>query len=392
LDKIKKHFIWHFIVIGILSVVFMPVFWLSFRPEKDIAYHFGPKKPVVLSRLSMIPALSDHFTEVGIKLKTESITILSEGRFDRAYSFICLLDTHDFPVAIHFVRGSAFERLSGIHEKYLGKYSFSSRLGKSYSDWEKDVEIAKAQEHEKLAEVIRSEVSFKGHLYSSKGFIKNFGRYQYNDEDELIDYFNQNGIKIKSSDYADLFLRLIGENEKRQTAYILSVEEKPSLYGLWESRFAVFSIMLLISIITLIILIRKLRYRATPLIRTIQNNNTSGALKIIHKRANIDAKDNAGCTALMWASAKGNTVIIQRLLESGADINSQGFNQMTSLMFAAGGEQYDAVKLLLLKGADMYIADSSGFSAYDYSVAGNYRLIEDLFIKNNYDTFKTAEN
>jgi ankyrin repeat protein len=71
-------------------------------------------------------------------------------------------------------------------------------------------------------------------------------------------------------------------------------------------------------------------------------------------RADVDAKDRNGWTALMWAADEGQTDVARQLLEKGADVNSKDKKGRTALMLA--GSQW-TMKLLLEKGADVDAKD-----------------------------------
>ncbi|MBQ6002370.1 MAG: ankyrin repeat domain-containing protein, partial [Synergistaceae bacterium] len=50
--------------------------------------------------------------------------------------------------------------------------------------------------------------------------------------------------------------------------------------------------------------------------------------------ANVNAKDNKGYTALMWAAEKGHTEIAEMLINHGADVNAENNSGFTALMLA----------------------------------------------------------
>ena len=72
-------------------------------------------------------------------------------------------------------------------------------------------------------------------------------------------------------------------------------------------------------------------------------------------RAGADVKvvNREGVTPLMMASLYGDAAIIDRLLKAGADAKSRGTNGETMLMFAARNGNPAAVKLLIEAGADV---------------------------------------
>jgi uncharacterized protein len=66
---------------------------------------------------------------------------------------------------------------------------------------------------------------------------------------------------------------------------------------------------------------------------------------------------------LFDAAASGDAAAIERLLASGAAVDSRDRDQATPLIAAALGGQVDAAKLLLAKGADVMARNSGGFTA-----------------------------
>ena len=94
---------------------------------------------------------------------------------------------------------------------------------------------------------------------------------------------------------------------------------------------------------------------------------------LIGHGADVNAKDDNGETALMWAvhGPTTNFNIIQFLLKHGADVNAKNNNGETALMRAAHDINYDRrklVKLLLAYGADVNTKDESGFTVLMWSL------------------------
>ena len=72
---------------------------------------------------------------------------------------------------------------------------------------------------------------------------------------------------------------------------------------------------------------------------------------LLMRGANINARDNVGGTALMDASAYGETGIASALLDKGASIDARNRDGYTALMWAANNGQIVVAKLLIDKGA-----------------------------------------
>ena len=72
---------------------------------------------------------------------------------------------------------------------------------------------------------------------------------------------------------------------------------------------------------------------------------------LIDAGADINAKDEAGSTALMVASEYGRTEIVKLLIAAGADVNAKNELGWTALMWASRHGHTETVKLLIDAGA-----------------------------------------
>ncbi len=91
----------------------------------------------------------------------------------------------------------------------------------------------------------------------------------------------------------------------------------------------------------------------TPLHIAAQNASASVARALLRAKANARAVNGDGVSVLHFAAMGGDTAIVAALLRAGADVNAvePAWGQ-TALMVAAGRGRSDAVRLLLIKGAD----------------------------------------
>lgn len=78
------------------------------------------------------------------------------------------------------------------------------------------------------------------------------------------------------------------------------------------------------------------------------SDNIEG-LKLLENCADINAKDNNGWKALIWASNKGHLEIVKYLAENGADIDSKNNYGKTALEYASDNEHLEIVKYLKMK-------------------------------------------
>lgn len=77
----------------------------------------------------------------------------------------------------------------------------------------------------------------------------------------------------------------------------------------------------------------------------------------------VDYQNKMGFTALTGASFRGDTGIMQQLLDAGAKVNHRNASGQTALMFAALTGRFSAVKLLLKHRADARAHDTAGNTA-----------------------------
>jgi ankyrin repeat protein len=96
----------------------------------------------------------------------------------------------------------------------------------------------------------------------------------------------------------------------------------------------------------------------------------------------VDAPNADGLTALMRASARGDTRQIAALLSKGADADLQAAGtRVTALMCAGYFGHVEAVKALLAKGAKADLKDASGASAADWAIVGSQDAATDVLTK-----------
>jgi uncharacterized protein len=74
---------------------------------------------------------------------------------------------------------------------------------------------------------------------------------------------------------------------------------------------------------------------------------------LLRAKANVKAANRVGMTPLAMAALYGNPAMIDRLLKAGADAKELGPNGETTVMFAARNGNPQAVKLLVEAGADV---------------------------------------
>jgi ankyrin repeat protein len=97
------------------------------------------------------------------------------------------------------------------------------------------------------------------------------------------------------------------------------------------------------------------------------------------KRADANAKDDAGMAPLHVAASLGSVDMVELLLANGADVNAtggidryrndRGITPLHEAVLGTNfeGEYLDVVKSLLAKGADINARDSNGVTACFYA-------------------------
>ena len=101
------------------------------------------------------------------------------------------------------------------------------------------------------------------------------------------------------------------------------------------------------------------------LIEAVKNNDINRVNSILNNgKANINAKDRDGWTALIWASCKGDLEITKLLVENGADIDAKDNEGWSALMEASYEGHLKVVKYLVEKGIDrVNVKDNDGWTA-----------------------------
>jgi len=97
---------------------------------------------------------------------------------------------------------------------------------------------------------------------------------------------------------------------------------------------------------------------STALLWAAYNANPEMTRVLLAAGAKVDAANHYGVTPLLQASSTGDSAIMELLLKAGADPKRPGAEGETPPMSAARAGSTDAVRLLLAHGADVNAADS----------------------------------
>jgi len=110
---------------------------------------------------------------------------------------------------------------------------------------------------------------------------------------------------------------------------------------------------------------------------------------LLAAKANVDAKNRFGDTALMVAALNGKLDIVRKLRTRGAELNPRGW---TPLIYAATGGHDDIVTYLLDQGADINAQSPNGTTALMMAVRESRASTFDLLLRRGADIRHRNEN
>ena len=91
----------------------------------------------------------------------------------------------------------------------------------------------------------------------------------------------------------------------------------------------------------------------TALHWAVQQNDLELVTRLLRAGANPKARNEYGATPMSEAAIAGNAAVIEALLEAGADVESPNADGQTALMVIARTSQVDTAKVLLRRGANV---------------------------------------
>ncbi len=104
----------------------------------------------------------------------------------------------------------------------------------------------------------------------------------------------------------------------------------------------------------------------------------------LSKGEDINAKDAADQTPLMYASESGRLDMVKYLVEHGADVNAKSFEKVTrgtALIYAASNNRVEVVNYLLDHSANINETTPMDESALHWSVAKGFGETTELLLK-----------
>jgi len=120
----------------------------------------------------------------------------------------------------------------------------------------------------------------------------------------------------------------------------------------------------------------------------LRNASLEGDFEIIQQllaiNVDVNALDQEGRTALMFAAYNGKLEIVKALVEKAALVNLQDYSGRSALMFASSGKFPATVEFLLVNKADPNLVDSEEkFTALMFAAAeGNMEVVKLLLAGN----------
>jgi pectate lyase len=112
--------------------------------------------------------------------------------------------------------------------------------------------------------------------------------------------------------------------------------------------------------------------------------------EFIEKGTAVDANDEAGWTALVWAVSAGQTEVAEFLIKNNADVNIRYDRQRQSLLhLAARSDAVRLVELLITKGADVNAKDQLEATPLFVAASAGHLQVVDLLISKGADVNAT---
>ena len=116
----------------------------------------------------------------------------------------------------------------------------------------------------------------------------------------------------------------------------------------------------------------------TTINRAVNNYDFDKIDKLLESGYDINERDQQKRTPVIYAAYVRNNLMLKYLIKKGANVNDVDYKGCTALIYAAYYGDYDNVRELVYAGADIFIRDYDNFSAYEYSTNFGFRKIAEL--------------
>lgn len=124
---------------------------------------------------------------------------------------------------------------------------------------------------------------------------------------------------------------------------------------------------------------------STPLIKASADGDSLAVQQLINQGANINEPDSGGYTPLMHAIWSEKTETAKVLINKGADINAKDKNGYTPLLWASSYGNLDIAKLLIDKGADVNATGNDKSTPYLLAILANNTELAQLLVNKGAD-------
>ena len=101
----------------------------------------------------------------------------------------------------------------------------------------------------------------------------------------------------------------------------------------------------------------------SPLVKAVKAVDRAGVTALLKERADVNAREADGTTALYWAATKNDVAIGSALIRAGADVKAASRYGITPLQVACLNGNAEFIELLLKAGADPNAATPAGETA-----------------------------
>jgi ankyrin repeat protein len=113
-----------------------------------------------------------------------------------------------------------------------------------------------------------------------------------------------------------------------------------------------------------------------------KNGDTGLVHRLLDQGANVNARDRQfNATPLMWAAHEGHAETLKLLIERGAEIELVKEGSKTALWYAAEQGRSNTALLLIQRGANPNAKSSDGITVLNVAQSGNHIAVVELLRK-----------